>query len=186
MVEPAVPGHRPGDLEAGRPQQTDVLEDLPLQRDHHLGGQQTVVAGAATRRVGDVVPEEVVRADRDLADAERRAGVVGVEDEQGVGHHRPGANAGEQWVVVRHHHAEVRPGLLDVAEPVPDPTQVVDDRGAVSEEEREERPVTQQLDHPLSPVVEAVQRIDLARMSRRFNNRGAVATMTKPMNREIT
>ena len=53
--------------------------------------------------------------------------------------------------------AEVRPGLLDPGEVVPEAAQVVDDVGAVTEETREELDVGHARDRPVDPVVEAVQ-----------------------------
>ena len=57
--------------------------------------------------------------------------------------------------------AEVRPGLNDLPEVVPDAAQVVHDPRAVADEVAQELGVGQTHDPPMDPVVEAVQAVDL-------------------------
>jgi hypothetical protein len=59
---------------------------------------------------------------------------------------------------------EVRAGLLHSAKVVTQPTQVMDDVGAVPEEAGVELPVGRARYRSLDPVVESVQRVDLARL----------------------
>ena len=61
-------------------------------------------------------------------------------------------------------HTEVRPGLHDPEQAVPEPAQVSDDVGAVTEEIGEELDVGYPRDRPVRPVVEAIQRVDLVRL----------------------
>ena len=57
--------------------------------------------------------------------------------------------------------AEVRPGLHDLSEVVPDAAQVVDDLRAVADEVAEDLRIGHAHDPPVYPVVEAVQAVDL-------------------------
>ena len=70
VVEAVVPVDRAGDFEAGGAEQPDPLADRAGDRDHGLGGDQAVIAGAGAGRVGDVVAEEVPFADGGRRDPE--------------------------------------------------------------------------------------------------------------------
>ena len=59
VVEAAVALDRPRDLEGRGAQQPDILPDPPADRHHDLRREQAVVARPASRRIGDVVAEEV-------------------------------------------------------------------------------------------------------------------------------
>ena len=161
----------------GEPSRPTPSRTVAVDRDHDLGREQAVVAGPALRGVGDVVAEEVVRADRHAGHAERRVRVVGVDDGQPVGDHRSAADRAQERVVVLHLLAEVRAGLLDPAEVVAEPAQVVDDVGAVTEQRGEELAVGHAGDRPVDPVVEAVQGVDLVRPDERGSStRGTVTS----------
>src|SRR5439155_12611523 len=64
MIESGVPVDRSWNLETGRAKQAGVHANGTVERNHHLGREQTVVAGPGSAGVGDVVAQEVAWPDR--------------------------------------------------------------------------------------------------------------------------
>src|SRR2546426_7048725 len=64
MIESGVPVDGSWNLEAWGAEQACVSANRAVQRNHHLGRQQAVVAGPASRWIDDVVAQEAARPDR--------------------------------------------------------------------------------------------------------------------------
>src|SRR5439155_25289645 len=64
MIESCVPVDGSWNLEAWRAKQACVLANRAVQRNHHLGREQAVVAGPGSGGIGDVVAQKVAGADR--------------------------------------------------------------------------------------------------------------------------
>src|SRR5439155_5254207 len=60
MVELGVSLNDPRNLERRGAQEADALAHRAVERHHHLGAEENVVACPPARRIGDVVPKEVV------------------------------------------------------------------------------------------------------------------------------
>src|SRR5207237_4234933 len=71
MVESAVTVDRSRNLEARRAEQADPFVNPAVERNHHLGREQAVVARLASRGIGDVVAHEIAWPDRDPRHAKR-------------------------------------------------------------------------------------------------------------------
>ena len=111
----------------GEPSRPTPSRTFPSIGTMTLVAEQAVVARLPLGGVGDVVAEEVVRPDRRLGHPKGRARIVGVVDREPVSDHGAAADRAQVGVFVHHPRAEVRPGLLDLVEVVPDVAQVVDD-----------------------------------------------------------
>src|SRR6266478_3497076 len=166
MVETAVTVNRSRNLEARRAEQADSFANLPAERNHRLCREQAVIARSASRGISDVVAHEVVWPDRRSGHAKGRARDFVIDHHQPVGDHRSGADRTQVRVRLQHDEAEVRPGLLDRGQLVPQAAQVVDDVGAVTEETHKELDSGHPRDHPVHSVVEAIQRIDRVRFEK--------------------
>ena len=164
VIEAAVALDRARDLERRRAQQADVLADLAVDRHHHLGAQQAVVAGTPARGVVDVVADEIARADSGARHAERRARDIVIEHVEAVGDHRAGADRSQKRIRRRDFAAEIRAGLQDWVEPPAHPLQKVDDEGAVAEQQREEARSGEPADHAVDRVVQAIEWIGRVRL----------------------
>ena len=156
MVESAVAFDGPRNLKGWRAQQAHPFANLAIDGDHHLGPEQAVLARSATRRVVDVVAQEVARTDRRPRHPERSARDLVIEHVQTVCDHRASADGCEEGVCSRHFAAKVRPGLLDGCEAPAGPSQEMHDVGAVTEEEREEPQPAQPRDNLINPVAEPI------------------------------
>ena len=138
MLQLLVPNDRPGDLETGGPEQPDVFQLRSADRHHRLGPEQAVVAHLAAGRVEDVVADEAVGADRNLSQPEGRAGDVGVDHGKTIGNQGSLADLAEERRVVLLLDPEVGAGLIFQRYLVADGPQVIDDIGAIAEQEIEE------------------------------------------------
>jgi hypothetical protein len=125
-------------LETGRAQQPDILAHGTIDRDHDLGAEETIRAGAPIRRIVDIVAKIVAIADASPGEPERRARLVHVDHRQPVRDHCPAADVAEERIIVLLVGAEVRAGLLYLVQVPADKPHVVDDRGAVAEQEIEQ------------------------------------------------
>ena len=85
------------------------------------------------------------------------ARVVGVDERQPIGDHGPAADRAEERVVVLDIGAEVRAGLHDLRQVVPDAAQVVDDVGAVPESRTKNRLLVIRAIRPVRPVAHPVE-----------------------------
>ena len=81
-----------------------------------------------------------------------------------TGDHRSAADRAVERGLMLQSRAEVRAGLLDVGEVVSEPTQIVNDVGAVTEEIHEEPEVGHTCDGPMDSIVEAIEAIDSVRL----------------------
>src|SRR5206468_2981595 len=115
-----------------------------------------------SRRIRDLVADEVVWPDRRSRNTERRARDLLVDHRQTVRDHRSGADGTQVWVRLLQRDAEIRPRLLDRVKVVPQAAHIMDDGGAVTEQMQKESDVGHPHDHAVHPVVEAVERIDLS------------------------
>ena len=73
VIEPAIALDGAGNREGRRAKQPNPLANLAVERNKHLDRQKAVAAGPSPRWVVDVVANEVLRPDRRLRHAERRA-----------------------------------------------------------------------------------------------------------------
>src|SRR5262245_18997214 len=170
MVESLVALDGSRNLETRRAQQADAFANLAVERNQDLRPEEDVVAGPATRRVSDVVPQEVLRPDRYLRHAARGAGDLVTYQMQPVRDHRSGADSAERRVRVHHFDAEIHPGLQDGRKAISKPLQEVDDVGAVTEQIREESHSAYPRNRPVRRIVETVERIDGVRLDKRVQH----------------
>src|SRR5215469_817944 len=80
MVEAAVALDRAWYLERWRAEQAGPRSDLPVERNHHLRGKKAIVTRPATRRIGDVVSDEIVGANENWRNAEGCTREVRIDD----------------------------------------------------------------------------------------------------------
>src|SRR2546430_1598590 len=156
MVESHVALNGSRNLETRSAQQADPFANLAVERNQYLRPEEDVVAGPATRRISDVVPQEVLRPDRYPRHAERGARNLVIHQMQPVREHRLGA--------------EIHPGLQDWRKAISKPLQEVDDVRAVTEQIREEPHPANPRNRPVGRVVEAVERIDGVRLDKRVQH----------------
>ena len=147
------------DFERGRAEQADILAHRTVDRDHGLGAEQALRAGAAIRRIEDVVAEIIVLADLRFAQLERRRRGVHVDHRQAVGDHRAGADIAQERIVVALVGAHVRAGLLDRVQLPADIAHVIHDERRVAEQHAEEFVVRYAQDDALQQVMDAEGRI---------------------------
>ena len=147
------------DFEGGRPEQADVLAHRTVDRDHGLGAEQDVRAGAAIRRIEDIVAEIVVVADLRFGELERHRRHVRIDHRQAVRHHRAGADAAQERIVVALVGAHVRAGLLDLVQVPADVAHVSRDERRVAEQHAEELRIADAQDDALQQMVEAEHRV---------------------------
>ena len=160
-IEAAVALDRPRDLEGRGAQQPDILPDPPADRHHDFCREQAVVARLASRRIGDAVAEVIA-----FSDGHPDSRKVVVENSAFITDSAsativPAADGAQVRALMLDVAAEVRPGLDDLSEVVPDAAQVVHDPRTVADEVAQELGVGQTHDPPVDPVVEAVQAVDL-------------------------
>src|SRR5947199_398989 len=170
MVESHVALNGSRNLETRSAQQADPFANLAVERNQYLRPEEDVVAGPATRRISDVVPQEVLRPDRYPRHAERGARNLVIHQMQPVRDHRSGADSAQRWVRVHHLGAEIHPGLHDWRKAISKPLQEVDEVRAVTEQIREEPHSANPRNRPVRRVVEAVERIDGVRLDKRVQH----------------
>ena len=160
-IEAAVALDRPRNLEGRGAQQPDILPDPPADRHHDFCREEAVVARLASGRISDAIAEVVAFSDGHPGQPEGRVRELCVHHRQRVGNHRSSADGAQVRALVLDVAAEVRPGLDDLSEVVPDAAQVVHDPRTVADEVAQDLGVGQTHDPPVDPVVEAVQAVDL-------------------------
>jgi len=124
--------HRSRISKQGEPEQTDPFAILPSSGIIALGREQAVSPVLAARGISDRRCRPKLCGPIDARDTQKECSrprhlIIA----QPVGDHRSGADRTQGRVRLRHHDAEVRPGLLDRGKVVPQAAQIVDDVGAV-------------------------------------------------------